>query len=90
MSKLSIVHKVLNLFYLNIMEYTQFREYEAEVVGEDDGAHKRLAALLGTSEIGIKRYATDARPIPDYIAQSLRAMVLLHREKKLKKLSEMP
>lgn len=71
------------------MDFEQFRKYEAELVGIDNGAHKRLAALLCTSEIGVKRYATEARPIPDYIAQSLRALVLLHRENKLKKLSEM-
>ena len=72
------------------MTVEQFRDYQGEVVGIEAGAHARLAELLGTSEIGIKRYATGARPIPDYIAQSLRAIVLLHRENRLKKLSQMP
>ena len=71
------------------MPAKQFKAYQLELVGPEDGAHKRLAALLGTSEIGVKRYATDGRPIPEYIAQSLRAMVLLHRAGKLKKLWEM-
>lgn len=65
----------------------QFREFQVEIVGTQAGAHKRLADLLGTSEISIKRYATDARPIPEYIAQSMRAMVLLKRENSLGKLS---
>lgn len=64
----------------------QFREYEVELVGKEIRMHARLAALLGTSEIGVKRYATEARPIPDYIAQSLRALVLLKRRKQLKML----
>ena len=71
------------------MDVNQFRAYQAELVGAEDGAHKRLAELLGTSEIGVKRYATGARAIPDYIAQLLRALVLLHRCKKLKNLSDM-
>jgi len=77
-------------FRMKGMTADLFREYQAEVVGQEDGMHGRLAALLGTSEIGVKRFATSARPIPDYIAQSLRAMVLLHRKKELKKLAEMP
>lgn len=68
----------------------QFRAYEVELVGETAGMHVRLAALLGTSEVGVKRYATEARPIPDYIAQSIRAMVLLKRKKILNNLEEMP
>lgn len=72
------------------MSAEQFRQYEAEVVGSEAGMHERLAALLGTSEIGVKRFATGGRPIPDYVAQSLRAMVLLRRAKKLKQLDEMP
>lgn len=72
------------------MSAAQFREYEAEVVGEEVGMHERLAALLGTSEIGVKRFATGGRPVPDYVAQSLRAMVLLKRSRKLKNLEEMP
>ncbi len=68
----------------------QFRAYEVELVGEAIGMHARLAALIGTSEVGVKRYATNARPIPDYIAQSVRALVLLKREKHLKDLEEMP
>jgi len=71
------------------MSADQFREYETELVGKEDGMHGRLAALLGTSEIGVKRFATGGRPVPDYVAQSLRAMVLLHRQKKLKNLEEM-
>lgn len=73
------------------MDSEQFRAYQVEVVGEDEyGAHVRLAALLGTSAVSVKRYATEARPIPDYIAQSLRAMVLLARKNMLKKLDGMP
>ena len=72
------------------MDQAQFRAYQAEVVGSDTGAHGRLAALLGTSEIGVKRYATGGRPIPDYVAQSLRAMALLARANILKNISEMP
>lgn len=72
------------------MDSAQFRAYQFEVVGEEMGAHKRLADLLGTSEISIKRFATDGRPIPDYIAQSLRAMALLSRQTLLAKLREMP
>ena len=71
------------------MDQEQFRAYQSEVVGSEAGAHGRLASLLGTSQIGVKRYATGARPIPDYVAQSLRAMVLLAREGLLKKLSNM-
>ena len=72
------------------MSAEQFCEYEAEVVGSEAGIHGRLAALLGTSEIGVKRFASGGRPVPDYVAQSLRAMVLLRRAKKLKLLEEMP
>lgn len=71
------------------MDQEQFRAYQAEIVGSEAGAHGRLAMLLGTSEIGVKRYATGARPIPDYVAQSLRAMVLLAREDLLGKLKNM-
>ncbi|MDN0082406.1 hypothetical protein QU487_06515 [Crenobacter sp. SG2305] len=71
------------------MEVEQFRAYQAELVGDEEGAHQRLADLLCTSLVGVKRYATGARPIPDYIAQSLRAMVLLHRSKLLKNLDSM-
>lgn len=67
-----------------------FKAYEIELVGDTSGMHVRLAALLGTSEVGIKRYATGARPIPGYIAQSIRAMVLLKRKKILADLGEMP
>lgn len=62
------------------MDHEQFRAYQAEVVGEESGAHGRLAGLLGTSEFSVKRFATGARPIPDYVAQSLRAMALLARK----------
>ncbi len=71
------------------MDHLQFRAYQAELVGHESGAHKRLAECLCMSEIAVKRYATGTRPIPDYIAQSLRAMVLLSQKKLLKKLSEM-
>ena len=64
----------------------QFRAYQAEL---GDLTHAATAELLGASEISVKRYATGGRDIPEYIAQSLRAMVLLHRAGKLKKLSEM-
>lgn len=67
----------------------QFRDYQTEIVGTEPGVHNRLAQLLGTAEIGIKRYATGARPIPEYVAQSLRAMALLHRAGKLKNLCKM-
>lgn len=43
------------------MDQEQFRAYQVEVVESDTGAHGRLAALLGTSEIGVKRYATGGR-----------------------------
>ena len=65
----------------------QFRLYQIELVGDLVGMHGRLARALGTSEISVKRYATNARPIPDYIAQSLRTLVLLKREKLLNKLN---
>lgn len=68
----------------------QFKAYEIELVGDAIGKHARLADILGTSEVGIKRYATGARPIPDYIAQSLRALVLLKRKKQIANLEEMP
>lgn len=64
--------------------------YEAEVVGSDVGMHGRLAMLLKISKIGVKRYATEARPIPEYVAQELRAMVLLARNNLLNELDEMP
>lgn len=72
------------------MDQTQFRAYQAEIVGSEAGAHGRLAELLGNSEIGVKRYATGARPIPDYVAQSLRAMVLLTRSGLLTEIARMP
>jgi hypothetical protein len=72
------------------MSGAQFRAYQVELVGEEEGLHARLAALLGTSEIGVKRFSTGARPVPGYVAQSLRAMVLLHRSKKLNRIGEMP
>jgi len=65
------------------MNAIQFRKYQTELVGDGNGANKRLADLLGTSEVGVKRFATDGRPIPDYIAQSMRALVLLQRNKML-------
>lgn len=77
-------------FSIKPITVDQFRAYEVELVGETTGMHARLASLLGTSEVGVKRYATGARPIPDYIAQSLRALVLLKRNKYLKNLDEMP
>ncbi len=64
------------------MAPTQFRAYQIEL----GLTHAATASLLGASEVGIKRFAIGARPIPEYIAQSLRAMVLLHRNGKLKKL----
>lgn len=72
------------------MDAAKFREYQTELVGPAAGAHGRLAELIGTSEVGVKRYATEGRPIPEYIATSMRAMVLLHRLGKLKKLKEIP
>lgn len=68
----------------------QFCAYEEELVGADDGRHKRLAALMGTSEIGVKRFATGGRTIPDYIAQSIRALVLLRRQNLLDEIGKMP
>lgn len=65
----------------------QFRAYQSEL---GNLTHAATADLLGSAEVGVKRYATGARPIPEYIAQSLRAMVLLHRAGKLKRLCEMP
>lgn len=67
------------------MAPTQFRAYQLEL----GLTHAATASLLGASEVGIKRFAIGARPIPGYIAQSLRAMVLLHRSGKLKKLDEL-
>ena len=68
----------------------QFRLYETEIVGAEAGAHGRLAALLRTPEVSVKRYATGGRDIPAYIAQSLRAIVLLHRAGKIKQLFTLP
>lgn len=64
----------------------QFRAYQAELGNLTHGA---TATLLGLSEVAVKRYATG-RPVPNTVAIALRALVLLHRSGKLKKLCEMP
>lgn len=69
------------------MNPEQFRNYQAEL---GNMTHAETARLLGVAEIGVKRYATGSRPIPEYIAQSLRAMVLLNREGLFEKMAEMP
>lgn len=74
---------------LTQMTPEQLRTYQAEIVGIEPGSHGRLAVLLGVSEIGIKRFATGARPIPEYVAQSIRAMVLLHRAGKITELHKL-
>lgn len=44
-----------------------------------DKTQEQMAELLGVSLIGLKRYETDARPIPDYIARSAKAMELCYK-----------
>jgi hypothetical protein len=68
------------------MSVDQFRAYEIELGNLTHGA---TAALLGLSEVAVKRYATG-RAIPPAVAIALRALVLLHRSGKFKKLCEMP
>lgn len=68
------------------MSPEQFRGYQTEL---GNITHAELARILGVAEIGVKRYATGSRPIPEYIAQSLRAMVILNREGLFWKMSEM-
>ena len=65
----------------------QFLAYRAEL---GLTTHAALAAALCISEISVKRYATDAQPIPPTVGRLLRALVLLHRSKKLSNLNEMP
>lgn len=64
----------------------QFRTYQGELGNLTHGA---TAALLGVSEVSVKRYATGAQPIPPQTAKLLRALVLLHRLKKIDKLMQM-
>lgn len=67
------------------MSAEQFRAYQAEL---GDLTHAATGVLLGLAEVTVKRYATS-RPIPENVAITLRAIVLLHRTGKLKKLCEM-
>lgn len=67
------------------MTPTQFRAYQTEL----GLTHGSTAEALCISEVSVKRYATDAQPIPPHIAKLFRAVVLLTRLKKLGKLDEM-
>lgn len=67
------------------MTPTQFRAYQTEL----ELTHSATAEVLCISEISVKRYATDAQPVPPHIAKLLRAVILLTRLKKLAKLDEM-
>lgn len=49
----------------------------------DDRTQEQMAELLGVSLIGLKRYETDGRPIPTYIARSAKAMELCHKHGQL-------
>lgn len=40
---------------------------------------EQMADLLGVSLIGLKRYETDGRPIPSYIARSAKTMELCNK-----------
>lgn len=68
------------------MNARQFRDYQAEL-GVN---HPQTARLLKLSRIGVARFATGGRPIPPYVAQALRAMVLLHRAGQLSELEKLP
>lgn len=68
------------------MTTEQFRAYQIEL---GNLTHNSTADLLGLAEVSVKRYATG-RPIPNTVAIALRALVLLHRMKKLENLAEMP
>lgn len=46
----------------------------------DNRTQEQMAELLGVSLVGLKRYETDARPIPEYIARSAIALKLCHKE----------
>lgn len=39
----------------------------------------QMAQLLGCSLIGYKRFESGARPLPDYIAQAVKAFMFCHR-----------
>ena len=41
---------------------------------------EQMAKLLGVSLVGLKRFETDKRPIPAYIAVSVRAIELCHKQ----------
>ena len=45
----------------------------------DKKTQEQMAELLGVSLIGLKRYETDARPIPEYIARSAMTLELCHK-----------
>lgn len=45
----------------------------------DDRTQEKMAELIGVSLVGLKRYETDARPIPDYIAKSARTLEFCHQ-----------
>lgn len=67
------------------MSAEQFRTYQRELGGL---THAATADLMGLAEVTVKRYATS-RPIPENVAIALRAVVLLHRAGRLKRLCEM-
>ena len=54
----------------------------------DARTQEQMAELLGVSLIGLKRYETDARPIPEYIARSATAMELCHKNNLLQTLEK--
>lgn len=68
------------------MHPDQFRAYQIELGNLTHGA---TAALLGLSEVSIKRYAIGDQVIPPQTAKLMRALVLLHRLKKLGNLMRM-
>lgn len=67
---------ILNSFIGVIVHFETFRLLERELVT----MHAELAAVLGISEVSVKRYATDANVIPDQIARLMIALVLIKRE----------
>lgn len=70
------------------MDAIQFRAYQDEL----RLTHAATAALLGISEVSVKRYATlsaSSQPIPPTIAKLMRALVLLHRDGRLGELERM-
>ncbi|OYU92395.1 MAG: hypothetical protein CFE45_23495 [Burkholderiales bacterium PBB5] len=67
------------------MTSDEFREVEALLAS----SHADMATQLGISEVSVKRYATDAQPVPVHVTRLMVALLVLRQGRQQARYAEL-